>query len=525
MELNNNNSMLWVDKYRPNKLNEIIGNRRQIDEIIRWLKNFDSNKKEQVKTTKKTKKINIKIEDTEHTETNDQNEILDEIVLRTNKKDNNSHSCMIVLGDHGVGKTCTVLAILEELKYNIKLFHLSKLGAFKDINETVDKIMRGNNIFDQLLENNIVKTSVVIDEIESVNSPIEKSFITTLLKNNEENWECPIIFITSGKHSKIISTLKSNAKTIYLNQPSEDNLMKLFVKTCEAENMRFTDVDVAYKIISHCQYDYRRLLFILQDLKTSYPNISISNNEVEEYCQLSKQKDKYIDIYKATTNMMTNYTNIDECIRLYESEKVIIPLMIHQNYIKCINLYCSSNKTANKKKNIDLIKDISMSISRGDLIENYIYNDQNWDMQEVHGFFTCVKPSFMLTKEHMSGSYENIRQSLEFPYDFNRTSTKRINKKNIVNSNVCLKNFEIDDFIMVNRLLRSLIQNDKPEICAELLSGYDAKIETIESILKIDKIYDTKSVIPSQTKKKISNLLSKDNNKPIVKKNIWSKNK
>jgi hypothetical protein len=32
----------------------------------------------------------------------------------------------------------------------------------------------------------------------------------------------------------------------------------------------------------------------------------------------------------------------------------------------------------------------------GDIIDNYIFSDQNWSLQETHGHFTCVYPSYVL---------------------------------------------------------------------------------------------------------------------------------
>ena len=176
--------------------------------------------------------------------------------------------------------------------------------------------------------------------------------------------------------------------------------------------------------------------------------------------------------------------------------------MMHQNYIKCVMQYYNKHE-----KSYDLLADIAISMAKGDLIENYIYSDQNWDMQEVHGFFSCVNPSFKLTHAKLCITADELRPLMEFPADLNKTSIKRINKKNIVNSNNCLKNFEINDFICIDKLIKKLIDDDKIEECVQLFDGYNAKVENIESILKIDKINETKSVLQTHVRKKFSQLL------------------
>ena len=98
--------------------------------------------------------------------------------------------------------------------------------------------------------------------------------------------------------------------------------------------------------------------------------------------------------------------------------------MVHQNFIKTI--VENTNKHLNK---YELANSIATSIAKGDVIENYIYGDQNWNLQEVHGYYSCVYPSYVLSNNlSKNGMYENFI----FPLDLNRTSIKRINKKNVI---------------------------------------------------------------------------------------------
>ena len=57
------------------------------------------------------------------------------------------------------------------------------------------------------------------------------------------------------------------------------------------------------------------------------------------------------------------------------------------------------NKTKDSWDNIiyNIVK-VSDSISRGDDIETSIYTDQNWYLQNIHGFYTCLNTSFWINK-------------------------------------------------------------------------------------------------------------------------------
>jgi DNA polymerase III delta prime subunit len=525
-------TMLFADKYRPTSISEVIGNRTHIQQIKDWIMKFDDGKKT-VGQSKKQRKINITFfEDDDDTGDNNEVEIgggdsenigdeNDDTKKPKGKSTTNvQHSSLLISGKHGVGKTCTVTNTIKQMGYVVQNVNVAKKCAIKlksakisskqtenkknnkNLEKLIDKVINGINICDNLNEREQEKKVILIDEIESINAQTEKNFVLALLKKNEMYWHCPVIFISNGKHSKLATVIKKNANIIYFDEPSDKNLKKLLVKVYEEEELYFEDETIANKIIVNSQNDYRRLLQITEDLKLSHGKKKITNEMVDEYLDLCKTKDLDLDIYRVATDMTLKYTGMIDCLRLYESEKVIIPLMLHQNYIKCINNYHK-----NKNDKYDLISSIAKSMAMGDVLEDYIYSDQNWDMQEIHGFLTCVYPSYRLTKEKLDAHPAWLPKMLKFPADFNRTSIKFINKKNVTNSNVCLKNMEIMDFITANKLVKNLLADGKIIECADIFGGYGAKADNIESMLKINKISETKPVLASSIKKKLSILL------------------
>jgi hypothetical protein len=242
-------TMLWTEKYCPKYVNDIIGNQYQIKKITQWLNSFENNKnkvlsdkkeKEDKKSKKgKNKKLKTKLkkktindemsendttticvntdtdievkqicseyvntneeDEEEDDENNANNESLQKIV-KTCTKENSS--CLFVGGHHGVGKTCTVLNIVKELDYSYKIINLSKIGSNKTIEEYITKLTQGNDILDIVWERKNVKRLLIIDELESITSPVEKNFIISLLKLNESEWIFPIIFIANTKCNK-----------------------------------------------------------------------------------------------------------------------------------------------------------------------------------------------------------------------------------------------------------------------------------------------------------------------------------
>jgi DNA polymerase III delta prime subunit len=467
---------IWVDKYRPTSLSHICGNKKATNEIIYWLKNFKKYKR-------KYSKIKNNFPD------------LNKRVVRIKRQKENIYSNILITGNHGVGKTVLVNIILKTLKYDIQLLNFSNISTKNNIKKNIKTIIHNCNILTSIKNEKKKKFVLVIDEIETITSTADKNCIISLQKDNEVNWHFPIIFISNNKHNKLLSDIKKSSLEIRIWPPFESDLKKILIKIVKGENIKISSESVVSSIINHCQNDIRRLIYILQDLYYAYGNKMIDNNVMNSFYSLSKKKDIDIDLFNATKNLLFDYNTVDKCLKLYETEKVLLPLMLHQNYIKHIN------KTYKSKKNqFDVISKISNSLIKGDITENYIYGDQSWDMKDVHGFYTCVYTSFIF-KNKLKKKISVNKADLTFTSDLNKTSIKKINKKNINNANKFFQNMQVIDYIFINKLIKSYIDEGRIKECVNFFKGYGIKIEHIESILKIDKIYTTKNNLKSKDRK------------------------
>lgn len=502
-EINTNH---WISKYKPRSVKDFLGCKTQIRQIMEWLNKYEENALKMRGTNKKKiSKLKIKDDDNEGETT----ELVGDVITEDNnvsaikkKKDNKdigNHSCIIVTGKHGTGKTCMVTSILIDAGYDIKTIDFSKINSMKNIDDFVEKTMKGVNIYNIISGKKKKKIAVIIDKLESIVSPTEKKFILSVFKKNEIEWNFPIIFISDNKHTKTINDIKNYTFEIKLSEPNDENMMNLLVKICSNEKMRLYDVEVANNIIAYSQNDYRRLVSTLQDIKCIYNKKIFTQEDFDEYSLLSKKKDMDYDIFDAAKHLIYGYNDIDKALRLYDTEKTLIPLMIQQNYISCLQ----QGKT--KDTNL-LISDISQSLAKGDIIENYIYSDQNWALQEVQGFLSCVYPSYKLTQSLNKGKTNPDKitaYNIHFPLDLNRTSIKKINKKNVINADKIFKNMDITDYIYINKIVRGFVETGNEKQCKELFSGYDCTMANIESVIKINKIESTKYSIPTSIKNKM----------------------
>lgn len=475
--------------------------------------------KKNKKSSKKVRRRKVKTKTKSSTNESDATEPVS--TKKSKKKDPNLCSCMIVTGDHGSGKTSLVKAILNGMGYQMRTVNFQKMGNVKRIDDFIMNLLMGDNIYDTIQKNNSKRIAIVIDEIESISTPTEKKVISGILQINAEIWGCPVVFIGSNKHKKILSTVKKESYHIALYEPEVKDMLKLLERIGLGEGLKMEDMDVIVKIIEHSQRDYRRLIVTLGELQRLYGSNVIKNTDLKKYMKYSDEKDIDRSIYQHTTKLFSEYDGINSALKIFENDKTNMPLMVHQNHFMALNSYVKD-----KSKMIDLSSEISEGVAHGDIVDNYIYSDQNWNLQEMHGFYTCVFPSYKLnqsidTKQLAMDAqypYYDPKFSSAYPKDLNRTSTKCINYKNIKIANEYFDHMTINDYVYASKLIKSLLEDGRTEECKEILDDYKLPAQGIMYILKIDKINGTKKDISKAIEKKAKEIAIEPVKAAVIKK-------
>lgn len=432
-----------IKKYKPENINDFIGNSKNLNIIDNWFKNYKNN-------------INYNL---------------------------------LLTGQHGIGKTLSIELLAKKNNFKINYINFSNIKNLLDVITYIKLINKeGKNI-------------ILIDKIETIISRIDKKIIEELRKVNEKKKHMMIVYISNDIYCKYLINFKKTCLFINLYPPTKLELINFINKVSEKENILFENNNVKNKITDYCQYDIRRLIYILQDLYNIYNKKTITKIMVKEYFNNSNKKNIEIGLFEAAQKLFYEENNINDIITLYMNEKSKLPLMIHENYYKCI---LKSNKS--KKEKLDTIKNISNLLSDGDFYEYYIYNNQDWDMLEYVGFYTCVNPSYLLNNYTSSSINNNI--TFKFPENLNKTSIKSINKKNINNIEANFTNINIYDYIHINKIIKKLLENKDLKSISCILKSYNLDINQLESLLKIDKIINTKNnCLTIKNKRDLENLL------------------
>jgi len=468
-------SSSFCEKYRPKNVSEIIGDANITNTIIKWLQNFT---KEQYK-------------------------------------------CMLIIGPHGSGKSCRLDVALKNLNYKPYFFNNIKNQLMDDISDKVDKkekvprgydkknisdkkdsyrflnqLSSGMDILSLMNAENAKRYAIIIDEMDMELLAHDKKDLIKLMKINNLHSYCPIIFVFDTKHNKLITSLKKGTKEVRLFEPCDMDMMKLLQRIVSTEKITLGDCEISNNIIEFAQHDFRRLCTTMYDLINDCCNSnSITQETLDEYSSMMCEKHLSFDIYRASNMLLTGYKNIDECLKLYETEKVNIPLMVQHNYIYKI-IHFNENKNTSQ-----LLKYITNALSFGDVVDNYIYGEQRWELQTIHGLFSCGIPAY-----HLDTYPKTYSRRPEYPVDMNKTSTKRLNKKKINDASKIFESIDPLDYIYIGKIICTLISTNKMDDVIEIAKNYKLTLDDIEDLLKIDKNAQFKINLTAKQKRLLKDL-------------------
>jgi hypothetical protein len=436
----------WVEKYKPKKYEDLIVNINKIQIINNWLVNFSKN----------------------------------------------TNGTILVSGVHGVGKNVSIEILLNKLGYTPITLSSNSVKNKKSINDIIKMCNKNDNVYN-LLTNNVNpisnKYALIIDDTESISLTNEKTTLVELCKSNDKNKYLPIIFLSvSNQRTKLLTDLRKLYMEYEFDPPNNIDMLRILNNIVKSEKLNISNQLIINSIIKYAQNDIRRLIFILQDLYITYKHDEIDVGKLQQFFNHSQKKNLEIAIDNSTRELLDGFKNINHCMDLFEYNKVVLPLMICENYYRSMFARNDPEPDKNKLllKQLDVARKVTDSISKGDVIETNIYTDQNWMYQNIHGVYATCNTSYVLNSTFPTKPTTNYKT--EFSSDLNKNSLKNINKsKNITKLLSIMPNKSLDDILYMNKLTYKLVKQNKIKEAYQLCKDYSFDIKTLEIIIKIDK--------------------------------------
>lgn len=411
---------------------------------------------------------------------------------------------LLVYGESGIGKTYFIES------------HLSKKLKLKPLtNDKIDQLMdeKPSNyssflslFFDVITFDDIddKKKIMVINEKTLYN--FEKcSKIIIKLIDDSIRLNYPMIIIIDSEHKKLISNLEKKAITIRFNKPGNDEVKKILNMILIKNNIsdkidprtkgRISNT-LNNKICELSNNNLNKVFVLVNNLINNYCDIVndskvITKNNFIEFLKDTVENNNKNNIYVSNYKLLTKYESIEQAMELYNNDNIDNPLIMEESYTQKIIAYENANGTIEPIK--DIVVRLTKSFTYSNLIDTYIYNSQQWtNLKRIYGYFSCVLPSYLLSKIEIDYS-----PNVKFLSDMNKTSIQKINTKQIFNVYENFDIINIDYYIYIGNYIKSIIsqcsdgKKDNKLLIKkfnEFVKYYKINQSTIERLLKINKL-------------------------------------
>ncbi|CZT98208.1 hypothetical protein C923_00371 [Plasmodium falciparum UGT5.1] len=387
-------NQLWVEKYRPKNLNELVGNNQNVIKLQNWLASWED---VCIKGIKKPAQKTFR-------------GIFENVNAR----------CALLSGPAGIGKTTTAKIVSEASGYNVIEFNASD-ERNKAAVEKISEMATGGYSIMSLNNRKLTKTCIIMDEVDGMSSG-DKGGSTAILKLIEKT-KCPIICICNDRQNNKMRTLANKCYDLKFSMPQKNSVVKRLLEICKKEGIMMEPNALELLWESTCG-DIRQMLNTLQLLSKTYTRIQFLDLK-KELNNSNKNIQSLANPFEITLKLLnfneSSKLNIREIMDLFFVDYELIPYFISENYTNVFNETDKSSASLNKW---NVFSQIAHDLSLADKIKYNMKSNMDFALLPHFAILSCVCPvmRIKILKSFMSGR-------VNFPTAFGKISTFNKNKR------------------------------------------------------------------------------------------------
>ena len=469
---------LWTEKYRPQTIEDMVGNSVSIKKAQAWLSNF----KDGIPNTKRA---------------------------------------LFIVGPPGIGKTTFANILLRSFEYDIVEFNASDIRNQKLVKEKFKSILGKVSISSLMGGSKFL--GVIMDEVDGMSSG-DKGGVAELISLINPNkgkrkkdkkvlpYQNPIICICNDEKDKKLQDLKKESEYIRFFPPKLTEIYQYAEKILKLEKLKIDDDDLL-DTVKFCQQDIRKLIGNLEYLTTR----SNKKKKIKLNSEGLDKKQEEFQLFESVFHILDKYQGIEKTLQVCNSDRSLINLLVHENILNMMSNYKNT-----EKKKLKVMENIYYSMSESDLLDSYLYNNFNHDLCEVNGLLRCGATSLFLNEQKRNAIPTFQKNDIIFSKLLSKFSIQHQNYKAgmVLHNKLCLTNHYRDNYDLYHIIIKKLIlsYNNKvldPEILY-LIKKHSLEMEDFEKIYKLIKIKVCRTV----REKDLSTLAQTDIDKKYLTK-IW----
>lgn len=450
-------SNLWVDKYKPTNLKQVIGqqgDKSNVKKLLNWLQNW---KKSQSGKTKLYRPSPWAKDD-----------------------DGSYFKAALLSGPPGVGKTTTAHLVCKEIGFDVVEFNASDTRSKKSLQQEVSELLSTKSlapyfygINDQEVTSNHV---LLMDEVDGMAGNEDRGGIQELIQLIKSS-RVPVICMCNDRNHPKMRSLVNYCYDLRFNRPRVEQIKGAMMSVCFKEGLKITP-DQLNDIIKSTNQDIRLVLNHLSVLAAQKES-KLANSE--KYVRLGPWDVLRKVFSEEELKKMSFYDKSD----LFFYDYSIAPLFVQENYLNVV-----PHAKLNKIEKMKVFAKTAESICTGDIVEKTIRTSNAWSLLPVEAIFASVVPGELL-KGHVGGQ-------INFPSWLGKNSTKnkmdRLQQELLIHTRLKASgskeaiNLDYSSHLR-DLIVRPLLENgsDGVQDALNALQSYDLLKEDLESLTEVCK--------------------------------------
>ncbi|KAK0613751.1 replication factor RFC1 C terminal domain-containing protein [Immersiella caudata] len=364
-------SQLWTTKYAPTALNQICGNKGNVERIQNWLRNWH-----------KSKKYDFKKKGADGT---------------------GGYRAIIISGPPGIGKTTAAHLAAKLEGYDVLESNASDTRSKKLVENGVAEVLNNTSLLGYFAgdgkkvdagKKNIV---LVMDEVDGMSAG-DRGGVGALAKFCKKT-DVPLILICNERRLPKMKPFDHVAFDIKFSRPTVEQVRSRIMTIAMREKMKLSP-QVIDALIEGSNKDIRQIINMLSTAKLDQSAMDFNQTKT-----MSKAWEKHVvlkpwDICQKLigSGMFSpaSKATLNDKIELYFNDHEFSYLMVQENYLhsKPYQVDAGLHPREAKLKTLQLLDQAAESISDGDLVDRMIHGpQQHWSLMPTHAVFSTVRPA------------------------------------------------------------------------------------------------------------------------------------
>ncbi|KAK3902431.1 replication factor RFC1 C terminal domain-containing protein [Staphylotrichum tortipilum] len=365
-------SQLWTTKYAPTQLNQICGNKANVERIQAWLRNWP-----------KARKWDFQ---------------------KRGADGMGGYRSIIISGPPGIGKTTAAHLAAKLEGYDVIESNASDTRSKKLVENGVSDILNNTSLMGffagdgKSVDAGKKKIVLVMDEVDGMSAG-DRGGVGALAKFCKKT-EVPLILICNERRLPKMKPFDHVAFDIKFSRPTVDQIRSRIMTICHREGMKMPP-QVVNALIEGSGKDIRQIINMLSTAKLDQTTMDFDQSKA-----MTKAWEKHVvlkpwDICQKIIGgglfSPASTATLNDKIELYFHDHEFSFLMIQENYLRSKPAALTGrgyNPRMQNLKYLELVDQAAESISDGDLVDRMIHGpQQHWSLMPTHAVFSTVKPS------------------------------------------------------------------------------------------------------------------------------------